>query len=163
MISGQAYLFLIFTLNGFIIGLLFDFFRILRKSFKTADWITYIEDILFWVLTGLLVLYSIFIFNNGEIRLFMLLGIFIGITLYMLILSSYIIKINVFIIGKIKNVVKLVCKFLLYPIKIIAKVIRKIFFKPISFLFINIRKLTEKNKNCNKKGGFLKKKENYNI
>ena len=131
MISGQAYLFLIFTLNGFIIGLLFDFFRILRKSFKTADWITYIEDILFWVLTGLLVLYSIFIFNNGEIRLFMLLGIFIGITLYMLILSSYIIKINVFIIGKIKNVVKLVCKFLLYPIKIIAKVIRKIFFKPI--------------------------------
>ena len=131
MISGQAYLFLIFTLNGFIIGLLFDFFRILRKSFKTADWITYIEDILFWVLTGLLVLYSIFIFNNGEIRLFMLLGIFIGITLYMLILSSYIIKINVFIIGKIKNVEKSVCKFLLYPIKIIAKVRYNIYFLKI--------------------------------
>ena len=60
MAINQAYLFLIFALNGFVIGLLFDFFRILRKSFKTADIITYIEDILFWILSGLTVLYSIF-------------------------------------------------------------------------------------------------------
>ena len=39
--NNQAYLFLIFSLNGFIIGVLFDFFRILRKSFKTKDIITY--------------------------------------------------------------------------------------------------------------------------
>lgn len=103
MITNQAYLFLIFTLNGIIIGLLFDFFRVLRKSFKTSDFITYIEDILFWILTGILILYSIFIFNNGEIRFYMLLGIFIGIALYMLMFSNYVIKINVFIIKIIKN------------------------------------------------------------
>ena len=34
MAINQAYLFLIFVLDGFIIGLLFDFFRILRKTFK---------------------------------------------------------------------------------------------------------------------------------
>ena len=64
MVTDQALLFLIFIVNGIIIGLLFDFFRILRRSFKTKDFITYIEDILFWVLTGLLLLYSIFTFNN---------------------------------------------------------------------------------------------------
>ena len=45
MASNQAYLFLIFTINGILIGFLFDIFRILRKSFKTNDLITYIEDI----------------------------------------------------------------------------------------------------------------------
>lgn len=47
---NQAYLFLIFILNGLLIGILFDFFRILRKSFKTPDFITYIQDICFWIL-----------------------------------------------------------------------------------------------------------------
>ena len=60
MILNQANLFLIFTINGILIGLLFDIFRILRKSFKTSDIITYTEDLIFWILTGLLLLYSIF-------------------------------------------------------------------------------------------------------
>ena len=52
MVKDQAYLFLIFIANGIIIGILFDFFRILRKTFKTSDMITYVEDLLFWILTG---------------------------------------------------------------------------------------------------------------
>ena len=51
MITNQGIIFLIFVLNGFVIGFLFDIFRILRKSFKTTDTITCIEDILFWILT----------------------------------------------------------------------------------------------------------------
>ena len=75
MVSNQAYLFLIFTVNGILIGLLFDFFRIARKVFYTNDFVTYIQDILFWILAGSMMLYSIFVFNNGEIRLFMFLGV----------------------------------------------------------------------------------------
>lgn len=67
-LENQAYLFVIFILNGFLIGILFDIFRILRKSFKTKDWLTYIQDILFWIITGFIILYSIFRFNNGELR-----------------------------------------------------------------------------------------------
>ena len=95
MVSNQAYLFLVFIINGIVIGLLFDFFRISRKVFNTNDMITYIEDILFWILAGATVLYSIFIFNNGEMRLFMFLAILLGAFAYMVLISSYIIKINV--------------------------------------------------------------------
>ena len=52
--------FIIFTIIGVIISIIFDIFRILRKTFKTPDLITYIEDIIFWILTGLIVLFSIF-------------------------------------------------------------------------------------------------------
>ncbi len=137
MVTNQAYLFLIFSLNGFAIGLLFDFFRILRKSFKTNDITTYIEDIVFWILSGIIVLYSIFIFNNGEIRIYMFLAILLGIIMYMLLLSSYIIKINVFIIDKIKKTIKLIINIIKTPLNFILRVIKKIFFKPISFIFIN--------------------------
>lgn len=136
MIMNQVYLFLIFIVNGVIIGILFDFFRILRKSFKTKDGITYFEDLLFWILTGFSILYFIFVFNNGEIRLFMFLGIAVGITLYMLIFSSLFIKINVTIITFFKKVFVKIFEIILIPFKFI----KKLFFKPISFIFINIRK-----------------------
>ena len=59
MVENQAYLFLIFSITGILIGALFDIFRALRKSFKTSNIITYIEDIVFWLLTGTLIIYNI--------------------------------------------------------------------------------------------------------
>ena len=121
MVTNQMYLFLIFIVDGILIGLLFDFFRIARKVFQTSDVMTYVEDILFWILTGFIVLYSIFVFNNGELRLFMFLGILLGAFIYMLWISSYIIKINVKIINFIKKVLSIILT-------------------PFHFVFINIRK-----------------------
>ena len=104
MITNQAYLFLIFTLDGIIIGLLFDFFRILRKTIKTKDFITYLEDLIFWILAGTIILYSVFTFNNGEIRLYMFIAIMIGIITYMICISKYFININVTIINIAKKI-----------------------------------------------------------
>ena len=141
MVANQAYLFLVFTLNGIIIGILFDIFRILRKSFKTSDIITYIEDILFWILTGLILLYSVFTFSEGEIRFYMFMAVFLGCIIYMLMFSKYFIKINVTIIVTIKNIISKILSIVIFPIKvIIINPIRKIFFKQIKFITINIKK-----------------------
>lgn len=160
MINNQAYLFLIFSINGLVIGLLFDFFRILRKTFKTKDFVTYLEDILFWILTGLILLYSIFTFNNGEIRLYMFLGILLGIIIYMLFISSYFIKINVVIINFIKSIVLKILSILILPFQYMYRLMKKIFFKPISFFIINIRKIStnffKKLENSLKKNKILK-------
>lgn len=136
MVISQAYLFLIFVINGILIGLLFDFFRISRKVFHTNDVVTYVEDILFWILAGATVLYSIFVFNNGELRLYMFLGILLGAFFYLVFISSYIIKINV----KIINFLKKVLEVLLIPFNFIYQLIHRILLKPVTFLFINIRK-----------------------
>ena len=104
--SNQAYVFLIFILNGLIIGILFDIFRILRKSFKTSDFRTNLQDILFWIITGSILLFSIFKFNNGELRAYIFLGVFLGVAMYMLLFSKTFIKINVFIVNCIKTIFK---------------------------------------------------------
>ena len=140
MVINQAYLFLIFIINGIIIGVLFDFFRILRKTFKTKDIITYLQDILFWILTGFIILYSTFTFNNGEIRIFMFVAILIGVVAYMTLISSYVIKINVTIINFVKNIIQKILNILIIPFKWTYKVTKIILYKPLSF----VRKLTIK-------------------
>lgn len=177
MAENQAYIFLIFTLNGVFIGLLFDFFRILRKGFKTSNILTYFEDILFWIFTGLSVIYSMIKFSNGNLRFFMVIGIIIGIIVYMLTLSRWIIKISVSIINAVKTAVKFAFNILIYPFKIIHKIIRKILVKPLTSLFYNTskklknvqylykssHKLQKNQKKCKKKKEFLKKSRKINI
>ena len=144
MIINQSYLFAIFMINGIIIGILFDIFRILRKTIKTNDIFTYVEDIIFWILTGATILYSAFVFNNGEIRLFMFLAIILGCFIYMVLLSSKVIKINVIIINFIKQILINILKILALPFQYIYKLLKKILLNPIVFTFINLRKFYKK-------------------
>lgn len=136
-IAMQLYSLLIFTISGVAIGIFFDIFRILRRTFKTPDIITYIEDTIFWVCTGIFFLFLLFNFNNGEIRNYVIIGIIMGVVIYILTISKYFIKINVTIINFFK-------KTLSYPIKLICVILSKIL-KPFSFIVININNLFKKN------------------
>ena len=111
----------IFFLTGICIGLLFDFFRIQRKVLKTCDFITYIQDILFWIVSGLIIIFVIMKYTKGEIRIYMVLGIILGILIYFLIISKYIMKIFVCILSFLLNIIGK----LLFPIKKIYKIIKK--------------------------------------
>ena len=102
--NSQFGIFLIFLLAGIAICLLYDMFRAIRKTIKTSDFITYIEDILFWIFTGLIILNSIFTYNNGEIRLFMFIAILVGIIIYMALISKFIISANMLIINTVKKI-----------------------------------------------------------
>lgn len=143
----QIYSFFTYLISGMIIGIFFDVFRILRKSFHTPDIITYIEDILFWLFTGAFLIVVLFKFEDGQIRFYNIVGLFIGIIIYMLSISKFFIKINVAIITFIKDIVYKIIKIILYPIKFIFKMLRKIC-TPFTFFVINIKKIVS---NCKKK------------
>lgn len=159
--QSQVYAFLMFIINGFLIGILFDTFRIFRKAFKTSDFITYIEDILFWISSALLLLYSIFKFNNGELRWFIFVGVSVGIAIYLLVFSKIFINTTVYII----NVVKKILKFLIIvPIKFIAKLLYRFTYKPIVHLIKCIKHIMSVFKNKIKKmffnnGNYKNKKD----
>ena len=141
MVTNQAILFLIFILIGIIIGFLFDIFRVLRKTFNTPDIVTYIEDVIFWIIAGFIMLYAIFTFNNGEIRLYMFLAIVLGCIIYMLLLSKFIINISVKILNQTIKIFKKIVEIIFKPIIFIINLFKKIFFKPVSFIIINVKKI----------------------
>ena len=156
MASNQVYLFMVFSIVGVVIGILFDIFRILRKTFKTIDIITYIEDIVFWIITGIIIIFSMYKFCDGELRFFMIIGIVLGTIMYLFTISQFLINISVCILNFIK-------KMIIFPIKVIYRSAKKIIFRPIFVVCINFRKIFIKFVKKIKKGrGFFEKKEKYN-
>ena len=105
-INIQIYSFLIFIISGIVISIAFDIFRILRKSFKTSDVITVLEDIVFWILTGLFLIYIILRFNYGEIRFYSFLALILGIIIYLLTLSRYFVKYSVKVLDTFRIIFK---------------------------------------------------------
>ncbi len=136
----QLFSFFIFIIVGIIISLIFDIFRILRKVIKTSDFITYIEDIFFWIITMFIILTSIFMFNNGELRLYIFIGMIVGVTLYLIFISKYFIKIGTYCFIILKKIIII----LFMPLKFLLNVFKKLLFKPISFTFINLQKYHRK-------------------
>ena len=149
----QLYSFAVFILVGFLIGLLFDFFRISRRTFKTSDLITSIEDVLFWILSGLLILFTIFKFNNGDIRIYIILSILIGIVIYILVFSKIVMNTLVKIIIFIKRIISHLLKICSYPIQFILKLLKNLI-KPVKILqkaiSNKIKKIIKIKKNKNK-------------
>lgn len=154
----QLYSFLIYLISGIIIGILFDIFRILRKSFQTPDFLTYLEDILFWLLTGIFLLFVLFQFSNGEIRIYQVIAILIGNVFYLLSISKFFITINVKILTFIKHVIGNILKVVLTPIKLVITCIKKIIM-PLPFFVINIQKTIAKSSQNIKNKKKKKKKQ----
>ena len=136
MVENQAFIFMIFTIDGIVIGILFDFFRIIRKVIKTSNLLTYIEDILFWIISGIIIIYTMYKVCDGQIRLFMIIGITLGAIFYILTFSKYLINISVYIAKRMKTRII----FFISKIKKICLLCRKYIFRPVFILCINLRK-----------------------
>ncbi len=139
-ILAQLYSMLVFIISGMLIGIFFDIFRILRKTFRTSDVITYIEDIIFWIITSFFLIFVIFNFTNGEIRFYNIISLIFGSLLYIILISKFFIKINVKLVLFIKKATIMILKIFLTPIRFLTKILQKIF-KPFTFLVLNTKNI----------------------
>lgn len=148
MVENQVQTFLIFIAIGTIIGVLFDIFKSIRKNFKTPDIITYVEDFFFWIITGVILIYSIAVFNQGQIRGYIFLGVFLGSLTYSLTISKISVIIFSSVIKFLKVVFVLLIQGLFLPIKFLKK--------PIIIFSLNLKKFLKifklNKKQLNKQG-----------
>ena len=110
MVVEQVYIFLSSVLIGAIMGVIFDFFRALRRNGKTKNIVVYLQDIIFLIIVAIIIITSSFFLNNGELRGYMLIGYLLGALLYMLILSNYIKSIFIIIMDFFERGIKLIFK-----------------------------------------------------
>ena len=118
---SEVNMLLVLSASGILIGLIFDSFRILRKIFKMPDFMIYIQDVLFWIISGLIIIYILCGMMPGEIRLYMILVIILSAVFYFLIISKYIILISMKIVSTIKAFLSIIYK----PFKYIKSKIKK--------------------------------------
>ncbi len=111
-LQNQVYLFFVTILIGFIIGLIYDFFRILRKVFTHSNTLVYFEDILFWLFSTFIAFFILLHKNNLEFRFYLLIGIVLGLIFYFAIISTFVLKISLTIIEQLLKPIAFLYKFL---------------------------------------------------
>jgi len=146
-ISSQVVVFFWCIFGGIIIGLLFDVFRLSRKIIPTSDLITYIEDVIFWLMVGVVVLVTVFKCNQGQLRGFVFLGMFLGTVFYFLIFSNLLMRCIIILSNFLQKIIKAVMKILEKPIRI---AIRGIII-PSKFMWKLLKRIGHKNNSMCKK------------
>ena len=111
VMAEQVYIFFTSVLIGAIMGIVFDFFRALRRKGNTRNILVYMQDIIFWLIIAIIIIVSSFIINNGELRGYMLLGYILGALMYMLLISKYI----KFLFGIIFDFIEKILGYLILP------------------------------------------------
>ena len=136
--SGQAWLFLSTVLVGALIGLFFDFFRILRKTVPPLAKSTFavqVEDFLFWVIVTGGMFYFMLNQNFGEIRIFAIIGAGVGFALYFALLSRFVITICVAVLEYMKKVVATALRIIFMPLRILMGWL----FPPFRAVYVKLR------------------------
>lgn len=122
-VTNEAVGFLVACGGGFLLGVCCDFFRILRRAFKTPKFVVFIEDLLFFVIVICLSVFIALECNDGAVRVFSLIGEILGAIIYFFTLSKIVMRVAVTIINGIKKALKLVFS----PVLKLFKVIYSIF------------------------------------
>lgn len=118
---------------GVITAIIFDTFRVLRRIVKTGVMITFLEDMLFWIIVAILFFALSLKISNGEIRFFMLIGVILGATAYFLTISSFIIQIAVKIVNVLKRIGAIFINVIVFPLRCFIRLLNKPIFFVMSF------------------------------
>lgn len=113
----QIYIFLFTLYGGLIIGVLYDMIDILLYNPNKRHKGRGRTDILFWMLTIIVVLFILFYSNNGIIRVYTLLGFAMGWLFYFWLLSKFVRRFILFIIQSILRIFKILFGIILIPYK----------------------------------------------
>lgn len=84
--------FLISIFYGMTIFFLYDCIRIVRRIIPHVGCLVGLEDIIFWVISGIFMFQMMYRQNNGIIRGFVIVGVSIGMVIYLHMFSRFLVN-----------------------------------------------------------------------
>jgi spore cortex biosynthesis protein YabQ len=94
-------------LGGLSLGGLFDLYRVLASQLKAPRYSYYLLDLVFWLVGTWLVFKLLYISNLGQVRMFIFIGLLIGIGIYFLMLSRTVIQIILWMIRFVRALLRI--------------------------------------------------------
>ncbi len=101
-LSGQLLSFCYAVALGMILSLVYDIFKALRLAYNHKTLTVFFEDIFYFLFSAFATFIFFLIFTGGEIRLFILVGLFIGFFVWKMTLSYF----TVFVLRRFLNLLK---------------------------------------------------------
>lgn len=108
----QGHLFGMAILWGGGLMLAYDGLRLLRLFVTHRRSVQAVEELIFWLAASFVIYTLIYRYNSGAVRNYVVFGMAVGMILYRLCLSSWVIRISCFFLRPVRNVVRLFKTFL---------------------------------------------------
>ena len=161
-LKSETINFLTFVIVGIVLGIVFDFFRAMRKIKKYSTRVVYLQDIIFFIITGLIIS-SVLIYKlQYDLRIYLFFAIILGVIIYIVTFSRHVVRVLISLIRTSKTIFL----FMLLPLQLLNNVWNSLNYK----IFRDIKRYLSKIKEkcCNKffnmvsynysmKSSFLKK------
>jgi spore cortex biosynthesis protein YabQ len=123
----QFYTLFAMVASGAGLGVVFDVYRVLARHFRLSRWVYALLDLVYWLLATAAVFAVLFHSNEGQIRLFVFIGICAGVWLYLRLFSSVVMKLVRWLIVLVQRTILLIKKiidlFIVTPILWLYKLV----------------------------------------
>ncbi|MCR4564139.1 MAG: spore cortex biosynthesis protein YabQ [Clostridiales bacterium] len=154
-LAKQTCNFFIAVGTGFAIGIVYDFFFIIRNLISKRKWVTFICDALFTVSASLLSFLLLLIITDGQIRAYVIFGEAIGFFVYYFSLGVFIVRLCDKITRILKRFFAFLKRILLFIFKVVSYPFRKLYAVFSSFFKKIYEKMRKNAKKVVKKSKFL--------
>ncbi len=124
------------VLWGALLLIIYDALRILRRIIIHSSLIVAIEDLIYWVISGLLIFHMMYQQNNGIIRGFAILAILLGMIFYHYTISEIAVGTVSGLLNQIINLIGRLIALIFKPVRFLCRKIKRIF----SWIFNKIKK-----------------------
>lgn len=128
-LSSKHELFVLFGTfaGGVALGLVFDIFRIMRRSFRCANRCVWLQDILLWLCALAVVCVTLYVTNSAGVRLYEFFGFGAGAASYMATVSRFVVKGATAVISFLKKIVRTAVAALTWPFSMLIKIVSPVF------------------------------------
>ncbi|MDR1631165.1 MAG: spore cortex biosynthesis protein YabQ [Oscillospiraceae bacterium] len=112
---------------GFLIGILYDVFRIIRLSISRGRAAVFVQDILFFFLFSGITFAFCLSQNNGEVRFYIIFAEILGFLIYYFSFGAFVIRVSDKIINALRTLFELIIKAVSFPVALLFRVLRTIY------------------------------------
>ena len=126
LLREQIFAFLVMILTGIVSGFCYDFYLVLKSRWKLKKTGTGVGDLLFWAALTVLVFSLLLVGNYGELRLYVVIALGLGLLIYFKIISKGMVSLLQMLFNTIQKLwlltIKTIAffwKIVLFPLRII--------------------------------------------
>ena len=145
--SEQAVIFLASLGIGFLLGVLYDFFRAIRLSITKGKVAVIVFDLLYFFMVAFFSYIFILAANKGEVRSYIIIGELLGAVFYYFSLGFALMKLTDKFVLLLNRLYSLIFKIISFPFRLIKSAFSKFFCKLKAFF----EKSEKKSKKIQKK------------
>lgn len=141
----EVHIFLTTVYGGLVTGFIYDIYRTIRYLSKPKKIITYLGDLIFWMIAASIFIFTLIKSNWGEIRGYIFLAFFLGNFIYIRVFSPYIYPICIKFSRGVGRSIGFVISAIFYPFALGRKKLSPIL-KKIKKTFIIVVRETKRYK-----------------